>query len=60
MASLSFLDLSRNNLSGGLPPSFAGMSKMKELYLSRNRLSGTIPPNWPDLTVLYLHYNSFT
>lgn len=64
LVNLRFLDLSVNELSGPLPPSFAGMRRMREFSLSRNQLSGAIPPHifssWPDLTLLYLHYNSFT
>jgi Leucine-rich repeat (LRR) protein len=53
-----------NNLFGELSLSFAGMREMREFYLSRNRLSGMIRPDlfksWPDVTLFYVHYNSFT
>ncbi|GJN20587.1 hypothetical protein PR202_gb07979 [Eleusine coracana subsp. coracana] len=40
------------------------MNKMREFSLPRNNLSGKIPSDmfksWPQLTLFYLHYNSFT
>ncbi|XP_054783363.1 receptor-like protein 1 [Prosopis cineraria] len=40
---LEFLNLSRNRLDGGIPPSVGNMSKLFALDLRRNKISGEIP-----------------
>ncbi|RAL41558.1 hypothetical protein DM860_018090 [Cuscuta australis] len=40
---LKTLDLSYNNLSGGIPTSFFQLSKADFMYLTRNSLTGTVP-----------------
>ncbi|KAJ3702089.1 hypothetical protein LUZ61_005794 [Rhynchospora tenuis] len=41
---LTTINLSRNQLSGTIPPSFGSLPKLNYLDLSLNRLTGTIPP----------------
>ena len=40
---LEIIDASNNQLSGGIPPEWGGMTALKTLNLSGNRLSGTLP-----------------
>jgi hypothetical protein len=55
------LDLSRNNVSGTISPTFALLSELRSLVLSNNYIYGTIPSenlgNMPDLSILYLNDN---
>ena len=46
MAYMSSLNLSRNAISGFLPPQWASMSSLRYLYLSTNALTGSIPASW--------------
>ncbi|KAJ6389831.1 hypothetical protein OIU84_029104, partial [Salix udensis] len=43
MTSLTNLQLSANQLEGGIPRSFGGMCSLRELVLSYNNLSGPLP-----------------
>lgn len=45
-------DLSRNELSGPLPPWLAGLPALRFVNLSHNRLSGAIPLSFADANVL--------
>ena len=62
MSALTTLDLSRNELSGPIPPQLGSLSNLRILYLSRNQLTGPIPATWGTMTHpfanlirLYLH-----
>ncbi|KAF3781984.1 Brassinosteroid LRR receptor kinase [Nymphaea thermarum] len=58
------LDLSINNLSGVLPPSFARCSALERINLARNNLSGVLPVRslslLANLKGLVLSYNYFS
>jgi Leucine-rich repeat (LRR) protein len=43
LTSLEFLDLSKNHLSGPIPPSLVQIDRLTMLNLSKNNLSGRIP-----------------
>jgi hypothetical protein len=43
LTSLEFLDLSKNHLSGPIPPSLVQIDRLTMLNLSNNNLSGRIP-----------------
>ncbi|KAM0063132.1 putative leucine-rich repeat-containing, plant-type, leucine-rich repeat domain superfamily [Helianthus debilis subsp. tardiflorus] len=56
-------DVSKNNLTGEIPPLICEMKSLQVLDLSSNKMSGTLPPclgnkNSP-LSVLYLKQNNF-
>jgi Leucine-rich repeat (LRR) protein len=53
------LNISNNQLSGGLPTNMSYMS-LSELYLSSNQLTGQIPTMPPNLTILDLSDNSLS
>ena len=60
---LQTLDLSRNNLKGGISPLFGTMKDLKELSLYQNILSGSIPAELLELTgleVLELNSNQLS
>ncbi|KAL5227948.1 hypothetical protein ABZP36_016213 [Zizania latifolia] len=60
MLSLQKLNLSGNQLSGGIPKSIAKISGLNQLDLSRNQLSGEIPAELgaiPELNILDLSSN---
>uniref|UniRef100_A0A0A0LTC7 Protein kinase domain-containing protein n=1 Tax=Cucumis sativus TaxID=3659 RepID=A0A0A0LTC7_CUCSA len=42
---LSYIDFSRNKLSGSVPETLANLSRLTQLLLYGNHLSGTIPPS---------------
>ena len=46
------LDLSRNQLSGGIPAELGRLTRLRQMSLSGNQLSGTIPPALGQLTRL--------
>ncbi|XVF85237.1 hypothetical protein PTKIN_Ptkin17bG0101600 [Pterospermum kingtungense] len=54
MSLLQNLDLSRNFLTGSIPPSINNMKNLNSLDLSSNKLSGTILRQWQGL--LYLMF----
>ncbi len=59
---LKRLDLSRNHLSGSLPPSLGKLENLEWLYLFENELSGPLPAslgNLKNLIGLYLGSNQF-
>ncbi|KAK8652879.1 hypothetical protein V6N13_126902 [Hibiscus sabdariffa] len=59
---LEVLQLTNNNFSGDIPPSFGQMRSLKVLSLGGNLLDGKIPSflgNLTELTHLYLGYNPF-
>ncbi|XP_039163146.1 receptor-like protein EIX1 [Eucalyptus grandis] len=49
---VNMIDLSRNNLSGEIPPEISNLSTLKALILSNNRLTGNIPSNISELKQL--------
>ncbi|GLJ27501.1 hypothetical protein SUGI_0539530 [Cryptomeria japonica] len=54
------IDLSHNNLKGGIPSSFGRLSSLQHLDLSYNQLHGLIPLFWDQLSALselYLENN---
>ena len=57
------LDLSDNQLSGGIPPELGSLPNLQSLVLSGNQLSGEIPPelgSLPNLQGLHLHDNQLS
>ena len=57
------IDLRDNNLTGKLPLTIGGLTKLKFLYLHRNSISGKIPVTMGllnELMALYLSNNQFT
>jgi len=57
------LDLSNNQLEGGIPAQLGSLANLLRLYLQGNRLSGTLPPELGDLNALdtlWLHSNGLT
>ena len=46
------LNLSSNQLSGGIPPELGNLASLQGLYLYNNQLSGSIPPQLGNLTNL--------
>ena len=59
MISLEFLDLSSNNLSGGIPKSLVALSHLKQFNVSHNRLEGEIPTEGPfrNFSAQSFHWN---
>ncbi|KAK2659955.1 hypothetical protein Ddye_006488 [Dipteronia dyeriana] len=60
---LSYLDLSKNELFGTIPPQISNLSKLNYLDLSTNKLFRNIPPeigHLINLEVLFLYANEFT
>ncbi len=54
---LRILDLSRNDLSGAIPPELGTLSNLESLYLGNNQLSGEIPPSFTGLLNLsFFHF----
>ncbi len=49
---VTIINLSANNLSGPLPPSFCNLTKLEYLYVSNNNLSGNLPICFDNLTSL--------
>ncbi|KAF8684775.1 hypothetical protein HU200_044198 [Digitaria exilis] len=63
MASLTILDLSWNNLDGGVPAAVGKLRRLQKLDLSYNHLAGVLPPelgSLQDLVFLDLSHNRFT
>lgn len=63
LAHLVSLNLSNNNITGGIPESLGKLVRLQEVRLSDNHISGQIPEtigNLPNLGVLYLEGNSIT
>ena len=51
-------DLSRNQLSGGIPPSLANMQQLRDLNLGQNSFNGTIPSQFGSMLELkYLRFS---
>ncbi|KAF7849142.1 hypothetical protein BT93_L1198 [Corymbia citriodora subsp. variegata] len=60
LKSLTFLQLSDNDLDGNIPSSIGGLESLQRLYLDDNHLRGPIPDeicNLTDLGELFLHQN---
>ncbi|XP_044347156.1 piriformospora indica-insensitive protein 2 isoform X2 [Triticum aestivum] len=60
---LLIVDMSKNSLTGSLPPSLGGLKGLLKMDLSNNRLDGRIPPELAgleSLTLLDLRNNSLT
>uniref|UniRef100_A0A6N2KNT5 Leucine-rich repeat-containing N-terminal plant-type domain-containing protein n=1 Tax=Salix viminalis TaxID=40686 RepID=A0A6N2KNT5_SALVM len=53
--SLTFLSMSKNNFSGGIPSSFGKMSSLQVLDLSENNISGTLPPCFSSLPLVHVY-----
>ncbi|PRP73972.1 putative leucine-rich repeat receptor-like protein kinase, partial [Planoprotostelium fungivorum] len=65
LSQLSTVDLSRNNLVGGIPSSLSQLRNLNTLTLSYNYLNGSIPSfmnasTFPSLTSIDLSNNQFT
>ena len=63
IARVTSLVLSRNNLSGPIPPELGGLTSLSTLILDANNLSGPIPPELgklSNLQVLVLGSNNLT
>ncbi|WVZ51115.1 LOW QUALITY PROTEIN: hypothetical protein U9M48_002292 [Paspalum notatum var. saurae] len=54
------INMSNNQIYGGLPKYMELMSSLGQLYLGSNQISGQIPPLPPNLTVLDLSMNSLS
>ena len=51
-------DLSRNQLSGGIPPTLANMQQLRDLNLGENTFTGTIPSQFESMPELkYLRFS---
>uniref|UniRef100_A0ACD5XA12 Uncharacterized protein n=1 Tax=Avena sativa TaxID=4498 RepID=A0ACD5XA12_AVESA len=59
-ASISFLDISNNEISGILPTNMEVMTSLEELYLDSNKISGQIPRLPAILGILDISNNSFS
>ncbi len=60
---IAWLDLPDAGLTGRIPPSLGGLSRLEVLGLNGNRLTGPIPPeiaNIPGLRSLHLEHNRLT
>ena len=60
---VAFLSLSRNNLTGSIPPELGSLLRLSNLDLSFNQLTGRMPAelgNLSDLVHLQLGYNGLT
>jgi Leucine-rich repeat (LRR) protein len=63
LTNLQILDLSHNQLGGGIPSSFAELVLLNELYLNDNQLVGQLQDdmqNIQGMKVLHLHNNKMT
>ena len=63
LANLTELYLSRNELSGEIPPELGNLTNLTRLGLYGNQFSGEIPPelgNLANLTVLYIQQTQLT
>lgn len=63
MVSLMSLDLSINNLVGGIPDTFADLKNLTLLNLFQNKFKGPLPEfigDLPNLEVLHIWNNNFT
>ncbi len=52
LAELTFLGLTRNELSGPIPPELGDLANLEELRLDENRLEGELPPELDNLIKL--------
>ena len=63
LGELRFLKLSRNDLTGRIPPELARLTKLTEIVLGDNALTGSIPgglADLPDLVTLQLPNNQLS
>ncbi|CAN0838546.1 Leucine-rich repeat receptor-like protein kinase TDR [Linum grandiflorum] len=61
--SISFIELSMNNLEGSIPVSVSNCRALVKMNIANNKLSGTIPDEFadlPSLAELDLSHNNFT
>ncbi|KAL5720188.1 hypothetical protein ACHQM5_012875 [Ranunculus cassubicifolius] len=54
LPNLSYLDITRNKLTGGIPPSFGNLTYLEALRLGENNLTGSIPSTLGNLKNLIL------
>ncbi|WVZ71956.1 hypothetical protein U9M48_020483 [Paspalum notatum var. saurae] len=59
LSNVKLLNISNNQLTGGLPTNMGSMSLL-ELYLSSNQLTGQIPMLPPNISILDLSVNSLS
>ena len=52
LTNLTYLDLSRSELSGSIPSEIWTLTNLRKLFLSSNQLTGSIPPEIGNLTNL--------
>ncbi|KAH7840197.1 hypothetical protein Vadar_014008 [Vaccinium darrowii] len=57
--SLSYVDLSFNDLVGKVPASFGSLTKLTELWLDSNNLIGGIPPSFGNISLLQIFSLTF-
>jgi hypothetical protein len=60
LTSLTYLDLSNNDIRGTMPEKLYDLASLKTLYLYKNQLSGTLSPSVGNLENLYVNHNTFT
>ena len=56
LSNLTFLGLSFNQLSGGIPAELGNLSNLGFLFLSSNQLSGSLPQNLTNLNLARFHF----